>query len=75
MLVVDRRVSAKAPDGLLTHQTNRALAIEELEAREAELEEPPRPRSGARVMTQSPGSETLRTLLLERIWGVKIGLP
>lgn len=75
MLVVDRRVSAKAPEGLSTRQTNRALAIEEIEARENESAEPPRAASGARVMVQSPGSETLRTLLLERIWGVKIGLP
>lgn len=31
--------------------------------------------SGARVVTATPGSDSLRHLLLQRVWGVSIGLP
>ena len=76
MLVVDRRASATAPAGLATRQTNRALDLEEAEAREREEESRPLGvASGARVVIESPGSETLRMLMLERIWRVRIGLP
>ena len=30
---------------------------------------------GTKVVIATPGSDTLRTLLMERIWGVSIGLP
>lgn len=78
MLVIDRRVSATAPAGVAAgRQTNRALALEEADAREVEAaEQDPKSlgRAGTKCLISSPGEDTLRTLLLERIWGVRVGV-
>ncbi|KAK4702274.1 hypothetical protein P7C70_g3948, partial [Phenoliferia sp. Uapishka_3] len=91
MLVVDRRASSIVPANSSSRPrpTNRAIAIEEAEAQAAALEhltldgtgtdaesegEAQQPR-GTKVVIATPGGDTLRTLLLERIWGVSIGLP
>ena len=89
MMVVDRRRSAGVPSGLPSRQTNRAMAVEEVETlqklnrltiagtpADATSEGPgPEGERGTKVVIATPGGDTLRTLLLERIWGVSIGLP
>jgi len=42
--------------------------------RAAALDAPGEWRTGARVVTATPGSDSLRHLLLQRVWGVSIGL-
>lgn len=84
MLVVDRRRVAPL---LVSTSKNRAVAIEEAEALDrlhllnlapagtAPSAEAPAQEPGTKVVIATPGGDTLRTLLLERIWGVSIGLP
>lgn len=88
MLVIDRRASAALPSSRLTNRTEQVapspdpnapdpserlgrLSITSHSHEEHKLDGR---GSGARVVVATPGNESLRFLLLQRIWGVSIGL-
>ncbi|KAM0749022.1 nucleoside hydrolase [Meredithblackwellia eburnea MCA 4105] len=80
MYVTDRRASAAiAKQSGSSRSTNRAVAVEEneqlkLEGPSGSPVTPQEEERGTKVVVATPGGDTLRAVLLERIWGVSIGL-
>ncbi|KAK4049666.1 hypothetical protein OIV83_003941 [Microbotryomycetes sp. JL201] len=60
MLVVDRRASASSEN----KTKNRAMAVEDVEARETNVKH----STGARVVVATPGEHVLSKLLFDKIW-------
>lgn len=75
MFVIDRRTSASTL--LPTSSKIRSIAVDQQEQQQqvsfTEVEKL-QERKGTKCVIATPGGDTLRALLLERIWGVSIGL-